>query len=325
MLQIIFLTTFIYTKNKEGIQSIIFFSLLSYLIVLTFGFYQQIGFYLGFYDPIEYIGFHQSIVDFYGPFFRIATGTFANEFGEITQTVFVFTLTYFFFYYKQLSFVKKSFLISFLIILSATLIINFTRISWLICFAYLIYVFSFFKVKIKSRVKLLSLFSLLLLLIFYIDTQTNFLDLLLILDRIGELSDLSQNSAGLRIQTWEESYNLFTSNNYSFLFGNGWGNAIETHNMPLEILTETGICGFLGYFYLIFYLLKSFYFSKKQAFLTKDVFLKFVTTSVFYSFIGCLIFDLTNHGLYHFVFWSIISVGLSTKKILMQQGCTFRF
>lgn len=319
-LQIFFLATFVYTKNKEVIQSIIFFSLLSYLIVLAFGFYQQIGFYLGFYDPIEYIGFHQSIVDFYGPFFRIATGTFANEFGEITQTVFIFTLTYFFFYYKKLSFIKKNFLISFLIILSATLVINFTRISWIICFSYLIYVFLFFKVKIKSRVKLLSLFSLLFLLIFYINIQTNFLDLLLVLDRIGELSDLSQNSAGLRIQTWEESYKLFTSNNYSFLFGNGWGNAIETHNMPLEILTETGICGFLGYFYLIFYLLKNFYFSKKQAFLTKDIFFKFVTTSVFYSFIGCLIFDLTNHGLYHFVFWSIISVGLSAKKILMKQN-----
>lgn len=189
LLQVIFLTTFIYTKNKEGLKSVIFFSLFSYLIVLTFGIYQQIGFYLGFYDPIEYIGFHQSIVDFYGPFFRIATGTFANEFGEITQTIFIFTLTFFYFYYKKLSFLKKTLLLSFIVILIGVLILNFTRISWLICLAYSFYLFIFFKLKIKNRFKIFSLLGVFLAFVFYIDSQTNFLDLLLVLDRLSELSD----------------------------------------------------------------------------------------------------------------------------------------
>lgn len=316
LLQVIFLTTFIYTKNKEGLKSVIYFSLLSYLIVFTFGIYQQIGFYFGFYDPIEYIGFHQSIVDFYGPFFRIATGTFANEFGEITQTIFIFTLTFFYFYYKNLAFLNKPLLLLFIVILIGVLLINFTRISWLICLAYSLYMFSFFKLKIKNRFKIFSFLGVFSALVFYINSQTNFLDLLLVFDRLSELSDLSQNSSGLRIQTWQESYNLFISNKATILFGNGWGNAIETHNMPLEILTETGLCGFFGYAYLMFYLSKTFYFLKKQAYLAKDVFFEFVVSSVFYAFIGCLIFDLTNHGLYHFVFWLIIAIGFITKKLL---------
>lgn len=321
LVQVIFLTTFIYTKNKEGLKSVISFSFLSYLIVLTFGIYQQIGFYFGFYDPIEYIGFHQSIVDFYGPFFRIATGTFANEFGEITQTIFIFSLTFFYFYYKKLTFLKKNLLLIFIVVLIGVLILNFTRISWLICLAYSLYIFLFFKLKIKNRFKIFSFLGVFLAFVFYIDSQTNFLDLLLVLDRLSELSDLSQNSAGLRIQTWEESYNLFISTKATILFGNGWGNAIETHNMPLEILTETGICGFLGYSYLMVYLSKTFYRLKKQAYLAQDVFFEFVSSSVFYSFVGCLIFDLTNHGLYHFVFWLIIAIGFITKKLLVIKKC----
>jgi hypothetical protein len=63
----------------------------------------------------------------------------------------------------------------------------------------------------------------------------------------------------------------------------------------------------------MFYLLHKFYNMTKKA---KDIFFSFLSKSIFYSLIGCLIFDLTNHGIYHFILWTIIGLGLATEKVI---------
>lgn len=323
-LQIIFFVITIYINDKKKLKNSLIYILMSYILVLLFGFYQQIGFYLGFYNPLDYLGKHSLFVDFYGPFLRISPATFANEFGEITQTILIFFTTYLFYYKKLKNSISKKIdfkLIldySFLGILLLTLFLNFTRASWIVYILFLIIGFTFSKIKTNFRLLLISMLFILIIGIYIIDLETNFLSYLLILDRFLELSDLSQSSASMRLLTWEESYNLFSKNIYTILFGNGWGSTIDTHNVPLELLSETGIIGFFGYLNLIFYLIKTFYENIKNSY--QDIFYQFVSISIFYSFLGCLIFDFTNHGLYHFIFWFIIALGISLNNILYKSN-----
>ena len=150
-LQLIFFVITVYLNDKNKLFKSLKYLFISYITILFFGFYQQIGFYLGFYNPLDYVGFHSLFVDFYGPFLRISPATFANEFGEITQTILIFYPTYLFIYSKEISFSKKIALYSFLFVLISTLVLNFTRASWIVYFLYLISMFFMLKIKLSKR------------------------------------------------------------------------------------------------------------------------------------------------------------------------------
>ncbi|MBC7474220.1 MAG: O-antigen ligase family protein, partial [Candidatus Sericytochromatia bacterium] len=311
-LQLICFVISLNLTNRSKIYNAIKYSFFSYILVLIFGILQQIGYYSGFYDPNDYLGNHSLFVDFYGPFLRISPGTFANEFGEIIQSILIFISTYLIFMKKELNLKNKFLLKSTLFISILALIINFTRASWIAYIFYLICIFFISKPKIKTKALIIGIVSIFVLSVYYINLETNILSVVPILDRISELSDLSDSSAGSRLETWEISYNLFLNKP---LIGNGLGVATVTHNVPLQLLAETGIIGFLGFYFLMFYLLHKFYRMSK---LTKDNFLKTTSISVFFIIIGCLVFDFTNHGIYHFVLWLSIGIGLATEKVIKQ-------
>ncbi len=314
-LQLITFSIAFEVSNKQKLKQAIKYCFLSYLLVLSFGFFQQIGYYSGFYDPFDYVGTHSLFVNFYASFLRISPGTFANEFGEILQSCAIFLTAFIFLMKDKLEKKVKLFLWSILVLTIAALLINFTRIAWLVYFLYLIALFFITKPALKIKIFIISSILFLGTVLYFINLETGLLEILPVLDRFSELSDLSANtSAGLRWQTWEESYKLFLESPF---IGNGLGTTIETHNVPLELLSETGIIGFCGYSILMFSLFLKFY---KMSRVNSGIFLKTVAISITFTFLGCLIFDLTNHGLYHFILWLTIGLGLATERIIRSEG-----
>jgi len=271
------------------------YSFISYLISLVFGIFQQIGYYLKFYNPNDYIGYHSTFVDFYGPFLRISPGTFANEYGQIIQSVCICLVIYFS-KYKANLFLKIVFIFSLL-----ALVLNFTRISWFIFLLFCIFYF----IK-KNKLKIILYISILSIFLFYLENKFGLLSYFLIIDRINEIINLSEEtSTGIRYNQWIESLNIYENN---LLIGIGLGSKIETHNILIEILSETGFIGFYGL--LIFYISIFSYFYKN--FKNKE---NFYSSCAIFIFISNMLFDLTNHGLYHFILWLNIGIGLGIKKL----------
>jgi O-antigen ligase len=316
-LYLISFVTLSYIDTKEKLKKSILTIFISYILVLLFGFIQQIGFYTGIYDPTDYIGKHSLFIDFYGPFLRISPGTFANEFGEITQVILIFLSNFLIFMRKEITSLTKNFLKVSLLFSLIALVINFTRISWIVYLLYLSIILFISKPKFKTVLKICGYICALFGILFYIQIKTNILTLIPIVDRFAELSDLSQNSAGTRLEYWKESYNLFIEKP---LVGNGFGSTLDTHNVPLELLSGSGIIGFLGFYILITFILYKFYTMYQK---TNDKFLKMISLSLFLGLNSCIIFDFTNHGIFHFILWVIIGLGLATNKIINRNNITY--
>ncbi|MFN4149953.1 MAG: O-antigen ligase family protein [Candidatus Sericytochromatia bacterium] len=316
-LYLISFVTLSYIDTKEKLKKSILTIFISYLLVLVFGIIQQIGFYTGVYNPIDYIGKHSLFVDFYGPFLRISPGTFANEFGEITQVILIFLSNFLIFMRKEISPLTKNFLKVSLLFSLIALVINFTRISWIVYLLYLPIIFFVSKPKFKTVLKICGYICALFGILVYIQIKTNILTLIPIVDRFAELSDLSQNSAGTRLEYWKESYNLFIE---SPMVGNGFGSTLDTHNVPLELLSGSGLIGFLGFYSLMVFISYKFYIMYKK---TNDTFLKAISLSLFLGISSCIIFDFTNHGIFHFILWIIIGLGLATNKIINAKNITY--
>lgn len=294
-LLIITLSIYNFIDSKKKLEIVFKYCFLSYLISLSFGIFQQIGYYLKFYNPNDYIGYHSTFVDFYGPFLRISPGTFANEYGQIIQSVCICLLIY-------LSKHKGNIFLYFIFIISLlALVVNFTRISWII---FTIFCIVFF-IK-KNKLKIIFSIILTIIFLFYLENNFGILSYFLIIDRINEIFILSEEtSSGIRYHQWLESLKLYENN---YLIGIGLGSRIETHNIFIEILSETGIIGFAGI--LIFYISLIYYFYKNLN-LNKD----FYSTCTIYVLIANILFDITNHGLYHFILWLNIGIGLGIKKL----------
>ncbi len=307
-LQIICFTLALSLNTKLKLINALKMTFTSFLLVLTFGFFQQIFYYLGLYDPNLYVGFHSLIVDYYGPFLRFSPGTFSNEFGEIIQTVLIFLSIFIYNFKDKISTLNKIYIYNIWLISVIALILNFTRISWIVYFLFILSFFGFSKGRIKEKLFLVLSIITIASITYFLYTETNIAVIVSIFDRFIELSELSSSSAGTRLEAWEISYNLFLE---SPIIGHGLGTASETHNVPLQLLAETGIQGLIGFYFLIFYLLNKFFKMIKR---TEDLFLKSISIAVFYSLLSCVIFDFTNHGIYHFVLWLIIAFGLSIEK-----------
>lgn len=322
LLHIFTLFLFLYADSEKRLKYVFYASLLSFVMSLGFGLLQQVGYYLGRYNPVAYLGRHSSIVDFYGPFLRIAPGTFANEYGEILQVMGIFLMGALFLRRDYLRGFKRAGAYTLLFCVTLALVFNFTRISWL---AFLLGALAMSALSDRPFKMFFSMglgTSLVFGALTYISLQFDaFNPLLSIGQRFGELTDISQASAGTRLVYWKVAWAYFVEHP---LWGIGWGKLVQTHNLPLELLAEVGIVGFISFYALMLWLLGLFL--KAYYLLPSESHLKVPLLSIILAFLSCLFFDLTNHGQFHFVFWYLIALGLSVSRISltcasMEQSC----
>jgi len=87
-----------------------------------------------------------------------------------------------------------------------------------------------------------------------------------------------------------------------------------TNNQYLEILSETGTVGFIGF---MVFILSIFYYSVKAYRDTNDVFLKTVLLALNFAFMGILIQYMTFSTLYIMHIWILIGLILAAQQIVL--------
>ena len=296
------------TANRiERVIKLLNLAFISCALSLLFGAGQQIGFYLGVYDPFAYLGQHSSIVDFYGPFLRLSPGTFANEYGEILQTVGILLVGWLVLMPGKARHMPQALL---LIAVMVGLVLNFTRASWLV------FAVGTFALLLAARLRLSALLGIsllgglaLALLLYLSQVLLEASVLLSVSQRFGEFGQLQGHSAGQRLQTWQLAWQAFLESPW---IGQGWGRYGETHNVPLQLLAETGLMGFCGFYGLMLWSAVTMFRGWRVA---RDPLQRGLLLSFGIAFSGCLAFDLTNHGIYHFVLWFSLGMGLALARL----------
>lgn len=306
LLQLFTLLLLLEANSLERIVNLFRLAMISCALSLGFGYAQQGAFYAGLYDPFAYVGQHGSIVDFYGPFLRLAPGTFANEYGEILQSVGILLTGWLVLVPGRRKLLPGLMLTAVMI----GLVINFTRASWMV-FAvgtFLLLVLARLRLRALLGIGLLGAISLGLLL--YLSQLLLAASVLLSVgQRFSELGQVQTSSAGQRLVTWQSAWQSFLE---SPLIGQGWGLFPETHNVPLQLLAETGIVGLTGFYLLMGWCALTMLRGWRAA---SDPTLKGLLASFAMAFAGCLAFDLTNHGIYHFVLWFCLGMGLALARL----------
>lgn len=306
-------------KSENFLKKVINFSFLSCFITVLIGYFEQIGTYTGFYDPFQYFDTNSIFINFYGPILRMSPGTFANEYGEILQTNAIMITTYLILG-KNLINSKERLLYSvFLFLLLCALILNLTRISWIAYIIVLILLMFIARIKLNNSTGssttwiLLFLGIIFMLIVVYIAGLTfiNTNLITIIFQRFEEFSSLTSYTAGLRLEAWKYAWEQFLENP---LIGIGFGSMVETHNVFLQLLAGTGIIGTIAFYFMLGFI---FWIVIKTIKRSKSEFLKITNTGLLLSLVGCFIFDLTNHGIHHFVLWFLI--GLILASDLMER------
>lgn len=309
-LQMIAFVVYYAADSKEKVEKLLKFGLFSVSITLVFGYFQQIGFYFGFYNPHLYAGIHSTFVDVYGAFLRFSPGTFANEYGKILQTCGLLLVGLLFLDRSILKGFRRKVYTFLLIVIVFTLIINLTRASWLVFAAGTLFILFIARVKLRTIISIAIVFGIILYILSFLSQLISEVNALSAVgERFSELSDVRSFSAGQRLTYWSIAWEAFLKHPF---IGNGWGGYIATHNVPLQLLAETGFLGLLTYYGLMGWISWLMYQGWKVA---EDKFLKEVQFSILIAFIGCHIFDMTNHGIFHFVLWYLIALGLATAEL----------
>ncbi|MBF2054827.1 MAG: O-antigen ligase family protein [Candidatus Sericytochromatia bacterium] len=305
-LQLFLLVLWLAAHSLQRIRQLLLLGFVSGALSLLFGYGQQVAFYLGYYDPLQFVGRHSSIVDFYGPFLRLAPGTFANEYGEILQTLGLLLIGWLYLLPPERT-RWRGVLLVFFWALVLGLVLNFTRASWLV---FTVGTFVLLSMSGLSWRRLLGVYlsgGVLLALLLYVSQWVLQASLLLQLGRrFQELGRIQTASAGSRLQTWQLAWDAFLQSPW---VGQGWGQYVETHNVPLQLLAETGVLGFVGFYGLMAWCSWRMFSAWRQA-PTQDW--RGLQLSLLMAFWGCLAFDLTNHGIAHFVLWYVLGLGLAT-------------
>jgi O-antigen ligase len=301
-------------NKKNDLTQITQLLLWSCALSLGAGWLQQIGFYTGIYNPLDYIGKHSSLVDFYGPFLRLSPGTFANEYGEILQTVGILLMGLLYLSPERIQ-GKKRFWMHFLLAwVVASLVINFTRASWLVFVTGAFFLLALGRPPLWRLSLLGGMFYGIFAGLFRLSQIISETGLLLTVgQRFGELSDISADSAGQRLDTWALAWQEFLSSPW---IGKGLGRFVATHNVPLQLLAETGLVGCLVFYGVMAWITYTLF---KAWRLAEDSLLKDLQITWLVAFLGCLAFDLTNHGIFHFVLWVCIGLGLATARLNFEQ------
>ena len=315
LLQAIALVIYLGIDTHQRLVQVIQLSFASCAISLLAGFAQQIGFYAGVYNPFNYLGLHSSIVDFYGPFLRISPGTFANEYGEVLQTTGILLCGWLYLIPQSPAMRRwRPAYLTLLGVLVTALIINFTRASWLVFSVGALSIFVLARLA-GVRIGLLALaFGGILRGLFYLSNRIAEANLVVSVgERFGELSDVTTSSAGQRLDTWQVAWEAFLQHPW---IGNGWGLYVFTHNVPLQLLAEVGLLGFVAFYALMGWVGVRMLSAWWRA---RNPLLKGLQITLFLAFGGCLAFDLTNHGVFHFVLWLTIAVGLANARLIAQE------
>lgn len=302
-------------RTSRHIKQAIYGGLFSGTLSLLFGYGQQIAFYLGRYNPFAHIGRHNSIVDFYGPFLRFAPGTFANEYGEILQSLGLFAFMLLYLPGFTLSRKVRTGLKCFLAALIVALVLNFTRASWLVFAATMLCQMVYARFSVWRLLGIGLAGGLVLGGLLYVSQQVLEVSLLLQIGaRFEELGSPQAHSAGQRLATWALAWDAFLEAPW---LGQGLGKYVETHNVPLQLLAETGVVGFMGFYGCMLW----FFGCCARAYQrTQEPWLRSLLWTSVLAVGGCLAFDLTNHGIYHFVLWYCISLGLAGAAYSHRKG-----
>lgn len=301
--------------TAEALWNRISLLLCSCALSLGVGWLMQVGFYTGLYNPLDFIGKHASLVDFYGPFLRISPGTFANEYGEILQTVGIVLIGLL--YLDPLRFQGRKRLVLNLLLawVVASLVINFTRASWLVFVTGAFFLLALARPPFWRLCLLGGMFYGIFAGLFRLSQLISEAGLLVTVgQRFGELSDVTVESAGQRLETWGQAWQYFLESPW---IGNGLGRFVDTHNVPLQLLAETGLLGLLSFYGAMAWIAWTFWRAWRVAL---DPALKDVQMIWLVAFAGCLAFDLTNHGIFHFVLWVCIALGLATARLNLNQS-----
>jgi O-antigen ligase len=311
LLQFFCLLLLLEADSPERIVRLLKLAFVSCALSLGFGLGQQLVYYAGLYDPFAYVGQHSSIIDFYGPFLRLSPGTFANEYGEILQSVGILLTGWIVLVPDRRRWPQALLLV----VVILALILNFTRASWLV------FAVGTFGLLILARLRLGSLLGIGLigsaalgLLLYLSQLLLQASVLLSIGQRFSELGQVQSHSAGQRLVTWQIAWQSFLDSPW---IGNGWGQYGDTHNVPLQLLAETGVLGFCGFYGLMGWCAWTMYRGWRAAL---DPTLKALSASFGMAFLGCLAFDLTNHGIYHFVLWFCVGLGLALARVSLGQA-----
>ncbi len=278
---------------------------------LLFGFGQQVAFYAGRYDPLAFVGRHSSIIDFYGPFLRLSPGTFANEYGEILQSVGILVIGLLFLIPNLRKSSVRLPLFALLLAVLLGLILNFTRASWLVFAVGAFGLLLFSKLRWRALLSLFVLGSIALGLLFWLSQILLEASVLFTIGRrFQELGQVQSHSAGQRLETWAMAWDAFLESPW---IGHGWGQFGQTHNVPLQLLAETGVLGAIGFYGLMAWCSYQMLTAWRLA---QTGLLKGLQLTYLMAFWGCLAFDLTNHGIYHFVLWFCLGMGLACAQLI---------
>ena len=132
-----------------------------------------------------------------------------------------------------------------------------------------------------------------------------FKDLEVVAARVQQLYDaivnITESATVLkRIELWQEALGIFYQTVY---MGNGFGRYLGTHNLFLEFLAEIGVAGTLFYvFFVLFRVLAIAAAYLRDSFGKTGIYPDFIRMLVVAAPVNAL-FALTNHNLFHFVFW----------------------
>ncbi|PIQ28479.1 hypothetical protein COW36_13125 [bacterium (Candidatus Blackallbacteria) CG17_big_fil_post_rev_8_21_14_2_50_48_46] len=303
------LTLFGAASNLQELKRLHVLLVLSCLLTLAVGWLQQIGFYTGSYNPLDYLGKHSALVDFYGPFLRISPGTFANEYGEILQTVGILLIGWLYLFPERNQKWRFGLYLA-LAWVVASLVINFTRASWLVFVTGTFFLLALARPPLHRLLLLGSLLYGVFGGLFKLSQIISEAGLLVTVgQRFGELSDVTVESAGQRLDTWGLAWKAFWESPW---IGHGLGRFVDTHNVPLQLLAETGILGCLVFYAAMGWVAWIMFKAWKQA---ENPELREIQIVWLVAFSGCLAFDLTNHGIFHFVLWVCIALGLATAHL----------
>ena len=275
---------------------------------------------MGRYNPFAHIGRHNSIVDFYGPFLRFAPGTFANEYGEILQTMGLFAFMVLYFPRAQdrqqesvTAHTHRPLLMIFLASVVIALVLNFTRASWIVFAVGILIQMIYARFSVLRLTGIAIGGGLVLGVLLYVSQQVLEVSLLLQIGaRFEELGSPQAHSAGQRLATWALAWDAFLK---APVWGQGLGKFVVTHNVPLQLLAETGVVGLMGFYGLMIWCLHKGVWAYYR---TQTLMLKQILFTSGLGILGCLAFDLTNHGIYHFVLWYCIGL------LLAGAACVYR-
>jgi hypothetical protein len=237
-------------------------------------------------------------------FMRFGPGDYPNGAGEMLAFYVIFLL----FMRRHLKYVPLKFIVAI-----PTLIFTMTRSCIIpalgIVVLFMIYIFfrKFFSKDIYklSRYAILTMMFVVTVLLFMVAV---FKDLQVIGDRVQLLYyaivNITESATVLkRIELWQEALEVFYQTTY---MGNGFARYLETHNLLLELLAEIGVAGTV--FYVLFTLFRIF------AIVAAYLRASYGKRGMYPDFIRMLLvavpvntlFALTNHNLFHFVFWFLV-------------------